>query len=226
MPLVTATHWGVESADQLPGYRRRALTLLETLCDVAASGKHRRLYQQITAEVVNSAQVGLYKLNAVDPALESAWFQPLNLKCDILVSKFAFKCNLYRYTQDLAMLSMLELASKKKIKRKIGHRGAAAADTEADADDFLELARTAAQTLKAVCTLYEWRDQYVAAAAATYPPRGDRDPAGAPGSETLLDAVVNGAFVAVRRATPIPSVGTVQSVVEVGLCTSWNSVDP
>jgi hypothetical protein len=23
-----------------------------------------------------------------------SWFQPLNLKCDILVSKFAFKCNL------------------------------------------------------------------------------------------------------------------------------------
>jgi hypothetical protein len=34
----------------------------------------------------------------VDPQLESARFQPLNLKCDILVSKFAFKCNLYRYT--------------------------------------------------------------------------------------------------------------------------------
>jgi hypothetical protein len=32
---------------------------------------------------------GLYKLNAVDPWLESAWFhQPfLNLKCDILVSQ-------------------------------------------------------------------------------------------------------------------------------------------
>jgi hypothetical protein len=29
--------------------------------------------------------------------LVSAWFQPLNLKCDILVSKYAFKCNLYRY---------------------------------------------------------------------------------------------------------------------------------
>jgi hypothetical protein len=30
--------------------------------------------------------------------LESAWFQPLNLKCDILVSKLAFKCHLYRYS--------------------------------------------------------------------------------------------------------------------------------
>jgi hypothetical protein len=42
--------------------------------------------------------VGLYKLNAVEPWLESAWFQTLNLKCDILVSKFAFKCNLYHFT--------------------------------------------------------------------------------------------------------------------------------
>jgi WASH complex subunit strumpellin len=31
-------------------------------------------------------------------SLESAWFQLLNLKCDILVSKSAFsKCNLYHY---------------------------------------------------------------------------------------------------------------------------------
>jgi hypothetical protein len=42
------------------------------------------------------AEVGLftswmYKLNAVHPELESAWFQPLNLWCDILVSKFAFQ---------------------------------------------------------------------------------------------------------------------------------------
>ena len=33
---------------------------------------------------------------------ESAWFQPWNLTGDILVSKFAFKCNLYRCTQDEA----------------------------------------------------------------------------------------------------------------------------
>jgi hypothetical protein len=31
--------------------------------------------------------------------LESAWFQPLNLKCDFLVSKFAFKCGLHRYDE-------------------------------------------------------------------------------------------------------------------------------
>ena len=119
------THWGLESAAQLPEYRRRALGLLETLCEVAASGKHRRLYQKIDADSVNA-------------------------------------------TQDLALVSALELASKKKIKRKIG----AVADSPeavADAAHFLELAKTAAQTLKAVCTLYEWRDPYVAA-----PPRRGR----------------------------------------------------
>jgi len=166
------THWNLESANQLPGYIRRALTLLETLCEVAASGKHRRLYQRISSDAVNAVQ-------------------------------------------DLAMLSALELASRKKIKRKIGFRGADDEETKRDAAEFLECARTAAQTLKAVCTLYEWRDQYVAAAAATYPPKSDRKPDGAPGSDSLFDAVVNAAFCAVRRATPVPSVGTLRSILDV-----------
>jgi hypothetical protein len=42
--------------------------------------------------------VGLYKSNAVDPSLESARFQRSNLSSDFLVSKFAFKFNLYRYS--------------------------------------------------------------------------------------------------------------------------------
>ena len=46
-------------------------------------------------------EVGLYKLNPVDQQLESAWFQPLNLKCNFMVSKFAFKCNLYHYSERL-----------------------------------------------------------------------------------------------------------------------------
>jgi hypothetical protein len=29
--------------------------------------------------------------------LKAPGFQPLNLKCDLLVSNFAFKCNVYRY---------------------------------------------------------------------------------------------------------------------------------
>ena len=132
------THWNLESADQLPGYIRRALTLLETLCEVAASGKHRRLYQRISSDAVNAAQ-------------------------------------------DLAMLSALELASRKKIKRKIGFRGADDDETKRDAAEFLECARTAAQALKAVCTLYEWRDQYVAAAAAPTLPNRTENPTEPPG---------------------------------------------
>jgi hypothetical protein len=42
--------------------------------------------------------VGLYKLNPDYPQLESAWFQPLNLSSEKLVSKFAFEFNLHRYT--------------------------------------------------------------------------------------------------------------------------------
>jgi hypothetical protein len=39
------------------------------------------------------------KLNPVDPQLDTAWFQPLNLSSEELVSKFAFfKFNLCRYT--------------------------------------------------------------------------------------------------------------------------------
>jgi hypothetical protein len=37
-------------------------------------------------------------LSAVDIQLESAWFQPFNLSSVFLVSKFAFKFNLYRYS--------------------------------------------------------------------------------------------------------------------------------
>jgi hypothetical protein len=48
-----------------------------------------------------------YKLTAVPPELESAWFeQPLNLKCDILVPKVAFKVNLYSYS--MAKISFLD----------------------------------------------------------------------------------------------------------------------
>jgi hypothetical protein len=46
-----------------------------------------------------TSTVGLYKLNAGGPiASYSAGSQPLNLKCDLLVSTFAFKFNLYRST--------------------------------------------------------------------------------------------------------------------------------
>jgi hypothetical protein len=46
---------------------------------------------------VNASLAGLSNLDRVYPQLESAWFQPLSLTCDVLVSKFAFKFNVYRY---------------------------------------------------------------------------------------------------------------------------------
>jgi hypothetical protein len=48
----------------------------------------------------------VYKLNPVDLQLETAWFQPLNLLSEELVSNFAaFKLNLYRYSEVCAVLS-------------------------------------------------------------------------------------------------------------------------
>jgi hypothetical protein len=48
----------------------------------------------IAAEDVDVLVVGLYTLNSVDPKLGSAWFQPLSLKCDILVSSLCFQMQL------------------------------------------------------------------------------------------------------------------------------------
>jgi NAD-dependent DNA ligase len=52
-------------------------------------------------DVFRAAAVGLYKLNSVYPftrSFKAPGFNPCTLKCDLLVSIFAFKCNLYRYT--------------------------------------------------------------------------------------------------------------------------------
>jgi hypothetical protein len=51
-----------------------------------------------------SSRLGAVQVkNPVDPQLESVWFQPL-LSNEKLVSKFAFKCNLYRYLKLLGNL--------------------------------------------------------------------------------------------------------------------------
>ena len=49
-------------------------------------------------------------MKSVDPYLKSAWFQPLHLKCDFLVSNFAFKCNLLSH-YILGPLALTHLAS-------------------------------------------------------------------------------------------------------------------
>ena len=45
----------------------------------------------VNDKTMANTEVGLCKLNSVDPWLESAWFQPLRLSSENLVSKFAFK---------------------------------------------------------------------------------------------------------------------------------------
>jgi hypothetical protein len=45
-------------------------------------------------------EVGLYKFH---PELEGAWFQVISYQVISLVSNFAFKFNLYRYTEDVVV---------------------------------------------------------------------------------------------------------------------------
>jgi hypothetical protein len=56
----------------------------------------------------------VYTLNPVDPQLESAWFQPSNISSDFLVSTFAFKFNLYRYTEATKNTSSVTSPTSKK----------------------------------------------------------------------------------------------------------------
>jgi hypothetical protein len=42
-----------------------------------------------TTPLLVEYEAGLYKLSSADPQLESAWFQPLSLSSDKLVSNFA-----------------------------------------------------------------------------------------------------------------------------------------
>jgi hypothetical protein len=65
--------------------------------------------------------VGLYKLNSVYPYLESAWFQPLNHNMKRKpVSKFPFKCNLYRYVSAIVYKNELTDAVDFQINVTVG----------------------------------------------------------------------------------------------------------
>jgi hypothetical protein len=53
-------------------------------------------WEEEKARIIAESEVGLYKLNAVDSQLESAWFQPLNLSYQVrnwfqAYQAFAFK---------------------------------------------------------------------------------------------------------------------------------------
>ena len=45
-------------------------------------------------------------MNPVDPQLESAWFEPLKLKCEKLVSTLCFHFNLYHYLMGIASANL------------------------------------------------------------------------------------------------------------------------
>jgi len=48
-----------------------------------------------------AAEVGRCRLKRVEPRLESAWCQLLKLRCDQLLSRFAFSFNLRPYLESV-----------------------------------------------------------------------------------------------------------------------------
>jgi hypothetical protein len=61
---------------------------------VMACDRFRRPAFDIFVRAFGAFAAGLYKLNPVYPQLESAWFQPLRLSSENLVSNFAFQIQL------------------------------------------------------------------------------------------------------------------------------------
>jgi hypothetical protein len=68
-----------------------------------AKGIAKTLTEKLEEKLLKRAEVsrdaffeaGWYKLNPLHPSLESAWFQPLNLKCDLLGFKVCFQIQLH-----------------------------------------------------------------------------------------------------------------------------------
>jgi DNA polymerase-1 len=77
------------SSDTSANAQRKSLLWVDTLKIGPSSWEIFRPYFE-------SDEVGLYKLNAVDPWRNSALFQPSSLCSEKPVSKFAFELNLYR----------------------------------------------------------------------------------------------------------------------------------
>jgi hypothetical protein len=61
-------------------------------------GAVARSAREMLRQGVALSVVGLSSRIQFTRSLKIAWFQPLCLKCDLQVSKFAFKFNLYRYS--------------------------------------------------------------------------------------------------------------------------------
>jgi hypothetical protein len=82
--------------------------------EAAANASAAMAPAALRATCLLTCTVGMYRLNALDPELESAWFQPLSLSSEKLVSKFGFSnANLYRYSAALLsgdVIAFLSLA--------------------------------------------------------------------------------------------------------------------
>jgi hypothetical protein len=98
-----ALHAKENDLDRIAAHRDREAEILAELHGPDDWGKAdvEAARASATAGPAEGPSVGLYKLNTVDPGLESTWFQPLSLRSDILVSQFAFTFNLCRYTLEL-----------------------------------------------------------------------------------------------------------------------------
>jgi hypothetical protein len=59
----------------------------------------RMFLQAVQRADIGLGEVGLYKSNPVNKSVKAAWFQRLNLSSEILVSNFAFKFSLCRYSE-------------------------------------------------------------------------------------------------------------------------------
>jgi hypothetical protein len=102
---------------------------------------HRGALERENKQLQRRVKVGTYDFNAVDPHLETAWFQPLNLKCDILVSKFASKFNLYRYMRETFQALQGAHAVAEQTKRAAQEAVRAARREQIKAERALAIAR-------------------------------------------------------------------------------------
>jgi hypothetical protein len=93
-----------------------------------------REYYEKDGKWLPGKKVGLYKLPL---SLKAAGFNPCTLQqCDILASKFAFKCNLYRYNMGISLAREQWSALKEKI-GDINEKVAAAEAAGKEAEDVV-----------------------------------------------------------------------------------------
>jgi hypothetical protein len=108
-------------------------------------------------------------LNSIDfkiSAIESAWFQPLHLKCDILVSNFAaFECSLFHY--DVVRSQGVKESHAMQMVSDADHLNALAKNWEAAAAAAAEAAATSKEDVEEDVASTDTDGGLVAASDAT-----------------------------------------------------------